>query len=90
MIPRARSIVPLPSGSPSTAAELATQAVAYHNAATACWDIAACHSFTTWGFTDAVTWLGTSTAPLLFTGDYQPKPALIAVEQALHRPLNGA
>lgn len=76
--------VPLSTSGPPTAPQLAGQAAVYRGAATACWDVAVCHSFTTWGFSDAVTWLGSATAPLLFNSAYDPKPALAAVEQALH------
>lgn len=60
------------------------QAQAYRAAATACWDIAACHRFTTWGLYDGLTWVGSNQMPLLFNTNYQPKPGYFAVAQALH------
>jgi len=67
------------------AARLARQAQAYRQAATACWDIAACTRLTTWGVSDALSWIGTSQQPLLLDASYHPKPALAAVDAALHR-----
>ncbi len=40
------------------------------------------YAFTTWGFTDGSTWL-TGQAPLPFDANYQPKPALNSMIQAL-------
>ncbi|MGH2944196.1 MAG: endo-1,4-beta-xylanase, partial [Solirubrobacteraceae bacterium] len=61
---------------------LARQALAYGAAARACNAVAHCTGFTTWGFTDAVSWLGAGEAGLLFDGRYQPKPAYDAVHSA--------
>ena len=73
-------------GAPGTeAARLARQAEAYRQAATACWDIAACTRLTTWGVSDALSWIGSSQQPLLLDASFHPKPALAAVDAALHR-----
>ena len=73
-------------GAPGSLSDrLAQQAQAYRQAAVACWDIAACSRLTTWGVSDALTWIGTEQAPLLLDASYQPKPALGAVNAALHR-----
>ncbi len=73
------------SGSPTQRAQ--AQANVYRQAATACWDYAACRRFTTWGIYDGLSWLGTTAAALLFNASYQPKPAFFAVRQALHLQL---
>ncbi|HEY5198705.1 MAG TPA: endo-1,4-beta-xylanase [Solirubrobacteraceae bacterium] len=64
---------------------LTAQADAYRAAATACWDVAACDRFTTWGFSDAVSWVGAQQAADLFDTNFQPKPAFAAVDGALFR-----
>jgi endo-1,4-beta-xylanase len=61
---------------------LALQADAYGAAARACNAVAACTRFTTWGFTDALSWIGAGEAPLLFDAAYRPKPAYEAVRSA--------
>jgi endo-1,4-beta-xylanase len=61
---------------------LARQAVAYGDAARACNAVAACTRFTTWGVSDALSWLGSAEMPLLFDSQYQPKPAYSAVRSA--------
>jgi endo-1,4-beta-xylanase len=58
------------------------QALAYGAAARACNAVKACTRFTTWGFTDAVSWLGAGESGLLFDSGYQPKPAFAAVRSA--------
>jgi len=73
------------SGTGSEARKASDQAIGYRNAATACWDIAGCTSLTTWGVSDAVTWVGGDQAPLLFDADFRPKPAFNAVQAALQR-----
>lgn len=65
------------------------QADAYAAIASACLAVAACEELTTWGISDATTWLDqqgiyrTPTRPLLFDDDYQPKPAYEALAEAL-------
>jgi endo-1,4-beta-xylanase len=64
---------------------LTRQAAAYGAAARACNAVSACKRFTTWGFTDGLSWLGSGEAPLLFDSAYQPKPAFDAVRSAFAR-----
>jgi endo-1,4-beta-xylanase len=61
---------------------LARQAVAYGDAARACNEVRACTRFTTWGVSDALSWLGSAEMPLLFDAHYQAKPAYEAVRSA--------
>ena len=61
---------------------LQQQARAYSAAARACNAVSACTRFTTWGFTDRLSWIGSREAPLLFDGSYAPKPAFAAVRSA--------
>lgn len=64
------------------AERLRRQALAYGAAARACNTVKACTRFTTWGFTDAISWLGLGEAGLLFDDAYRPKPAHDAVTDA--------
>jgi endo-1,4-beta-xylanase len=64
---------------------LARQAVAYGDAARACNAVRACTRFTTWGFSDSLSWLGSGEMPLLFDSRYDPKPAFSAVRSAFAR-----
>ena len=61
----------------------AAQAQIYSDAANACEQSPSCWSFTTWGFTDKYTWLGTAEEPLPFDMNYAPKPAWTAITAAL-------
>ena len=61
---------------------LLRQADAYGAAARACAAVAACSRFTTWGFTDAVSWLAPAESGLLFDRSYRPKPSYAAVRSA--------
>jgi endo-1,4-beta-xylanase len=61
------------------------QARIYGRVAAACRDLPACGRFTTWGFTDASTWLGTAKRPLPFNAAGEPKPAWRAIRAALER-----
>jgi endo-1,4-beta-xylanase len=65
--------------------ELSDQARIYRMVASACRDLPACGRFTTWGFTDASTWLGTAERPLPFTVAGAPKPAWRAIAAELAR-----
>jgi endo-1,4-beta-xylanase len=65
---------------------LQRQAVAYGDAARACNAVKACSRFTTWGFTDRVSWLGASEMALPFDAQYRPKPAFEAVRSAFASP----
>jgi endo-1,4-beta-xylanase len=63
---------------------LATQAQAYHTAAIACYRVPQCTRFTTWGVSDAATWLTDADAePLPFDPNMAPKPAWAAIQQGL-------
>ncbi len=73
--------VPLGGGAPLDQ-QLAAQAQVYAQIAAACQQVAACGGITTWGFTDASTWLGTDQRPLPFDADYKPKPAFFALLKA--------
>ena len=66
----------------SQARRLALQADAYGDAARACNAVAACTRFTTWGVSDALSWLGSTEMPLLFNAQYEAKPAFKAVRSA--------
>jgi endo-1,4-beta-xylanase len=61
---------------------LQRQALAYGAAARACNAVTACTRFTTWGITDAVSWLSSSESGLLFDAKYAAKPAFAAVRGA--------
>ena len=61
---------------------LAAQARVYAQIGSACRQVAACDGITTWGFTDASTWLGTDQRPLPFAADFTPKPAFFALLNA--------
>ena len=58
---------------------LAEQARIYRTVAGACRRLAACERFTTWGFTDASTWLGSDRRPLPFSAGGAAKPAWHAI-----------
>jgi endo-1,4-beta-xylanase len=61
----------------------AAEATIYHDAAQACLDSPTCWEFTTWGFTDKYTWLGSSELPLPFDINYAAKPAWTAIQSVL-------
>lgn len=65
------------------AQKLAAEAQIYSDAANACVQSPSCWSFTTWGFTDKYTWLGTAEEPLPFDVNYAAKPAWAAITSAL-------
>jgi endo-1,4-beta-xylanase len=69
----------------STAQRLAAQARVYGTYALACRETARCVRFTTWGFTDASSWLGSSADALPFDSNCQAKPAWVAIRTALER-----
>lgn len=70
----------LPGG---TAEKFAVQARIFGDAATACSRVPACTRFTTWGTTDASTWLGPEAQPLPFDDALAPKPAWAALQRGL-------
>jgi endo-1,4-beta-xylanase len=61
---------------------LQRQALAYGEVARACNAVSQCTRLTTWGFTDAVSWLSAGEAGLLFDGKYRAKPAYTALRSA--------
>jgi endo-1,4-beta-xylanase len=63
---------------------LVAQANIYRTIASACEQVAACKRFTTWGFTDLYTWLGSAAMPLLFDTRFNTKPAYDVVRDALN------
>lgn len=77
--------VPLDGEMPS-ASVLARQARVYAQVASACRQVRACDGITTWGFTDASTWLGRDQRPLPFDTDYRPKPAFFSLLKAAGIP----
>jgi endo-1,4-beta-xylanase len=69
--------------------DLAAQATTFTGALDACLAVDACRSFTVWGATDDHSWIGDlfpghGTATLL-DGRYRPKPAYLALADALGR-----
>jgi endo-1,4-beta-xylanase len=75
--------------SPTDPDALPKQADAYRRIFSTCLAVTGCVEITTWGVTDAATWLDslglfpTPTRPLLFDDDFNPKPAYHAVREAL-------
>ena len=61
---------------------LERQALAYGAVARACNAVVQCTRVTTWGFTDAVSWLSAGESGLLFDGKYRAKPAYAALRGA--------
>jgi len=63
------------------------QAKVYGDIAAACFARPACRGVTTWGISDAFSWIeaffGVAGVPLPFDGDFQPKPAWFAIREAL-------
>ncbi len=75
---------------PPTPAALADQARSYRDLLTACLEEWSCHTFVTWGFSDAWSWISKtfpgSGAALPFDDHYRPKPAQRAMAAALRAP----
>lgn len=77
--------------SPTDPDAFARQADAYGRIVRACLQVPACEEVTTWGITDALTWLDSDlfpflakpTRPLPFDDEYRPKPAYEAMRGAL-------
>lgn len=67
------------------------QAEAYGRIVGTCLAVKGCEEVTTWGLTDAATWLdglgffSTPTRPLLFDEQFRPKPAYVTVRELLAR-----
>jgi endo-1,4-beta-xylanase len=78
--------VPTKPGDPTG---LVRQAQAYRTIVSSCLAVPACTEVTTWGLSDAHTWLNatgtfpTPTRPLMFDDEYRAKPAFDAVRAAL-------
>lgn len=78
--------IPIP---PGDEAALDAQADAFRTIVEACLAVVGCEEVTVWGVTDANTWLDglgifpTPTRPLLFDDAFAPKPAYVAVRDAL-------
>ena len=74
---------------PTDASALTAQAGAYTRIVDACLAVERCVEITTWGITDADTWLDSlgpfppPTRPLLFDGLFAPKPAYEAMRASL-------
>jgi endo-1,4-beta-xylanase len=64
-------------------ASLGEQAKIYAAVARACRSVRKCARLTTWGFTDATSWLGKSARALPFDALCRPKPAWSALTTAL-------
>ncbi len=71
---------------------LQKQATDYFNMLNTCLANAYCNTFVVWGVSDRFTWLREAdfvnnpmVEPLLFSDTYEPKPAYLAVKEALAR-----
>jgi GH35 family endo-1,4-beta-xylanase len=65
---------------------LAIQQQVYHRAVNACMNVERCDAVTIWGFTDKYSWIDGEFGPddpLLYTADYQRKPAYFAIADGL-------
>jgi endo-1,4-beta-xylanase len=67
-------------------AQAAAQIAEYQKVGTACHQVAACTSVTTWGMSDALTWKPENTTPLPFNTNFTPKPAYYALTGAIGYP----
>ena len=83
--------------SPTDPVALARQAAEYRKIVASCLAVEGCTEVTVWGLSDRDTWLDslgtfpTPTRPLLFDGEYQPKPAYEAVRELMaYAVLNGS
>lgn len=80
---------------PTDPTGLVRQAEAYARIVGACLEVPGCDEVTTWGVTDADTWLDTQgilpvpTRPLLFDDQMRPKPAYEAVREVLAAAVRG-
>ncbi|MFN8038637.1 MAG: endo-1,4-beta-xylanase [Acidimicrobiales bacterium] len=75
---------------PATPEKLADQATVYRSVLQACLLAPSCHTFFTWGFTDAHSWIPSQRpgfgAALPFDEQYRPKPAYDAMVATLQSP----
>ena len=72
---------------PASLEDLYEQAKIYAEIVQTCLDATNCTAYSTWGLTDTLSWIphiypGTG-SPLLFYGDYTPKPAYYAIQKVL-------
>jgi endo-1,4-beta-xylanase len=72
------------AGSAPLAQRLAAEARIYAAVGAACHAVAACSRVTTWGVTDAASWLGRNQVGLPFAADYRAKPAWWALRAAVN------
>jgi endo-1,4-beta-xylanase len=67
--------------------QLELQKEIYRDLTAGCLSVAACRGITTWGISDAFTWIegffGVRGAPLPFDENFQPKPAYDGIREAL-------
>ncbi len=70
-------------GSAPLARRMAEEASIYRTVAASCAAVRACARVTTWGITDAATWIGTANRPLPFDTHYRAKPAWFALRAGL-------
>ncbi|MGA2004439.1 MAG: endo-1,4-beta-xylanase [Terriglobales bacterium] len=80
--------LPVDSRGDASPADLQQQASVYRQIAEACLSHPGCSAIQTWGFTDKYSWIGshskhTQGAALMFDRNYQPKPAYVALRNAL-------
>ncbi len=69
-----------------SATRLAIQRQVYHRVASACLAFRACDAITTWGFTDAHSWIDSTYGeddPLLYNEQYEKKPAWFGLMDGL-------
>jgi endo-1,4-beta-xylanase len=82
--------LPVDAGGSARAEDLERQADIYREIANACLAHRGCTAIQTWGFTDKYSWIGshskhTQGAALPFDRNYQPKPAYLALREALEK-----
>jgi endo-1,4-beta-xylanase len=74
------------------ASQLEAQRETYHDLFAACLSVARCRGLTTWGITDAFSWIfeffGVDGAPLMFDKSYQRKPAYFGAREAIQERLD--
>ncbi len=80
--------LPMPAENVRDTADLTRQADIYRRIAQACFAHPGCTAIQTWGFADKYSWIrsrtkGTKGAALLFDCNYAPKPAYVALKEAL-------
>ena len=71
-------------GSAPLGRRLADEASIYRTVAASCAAVRACARVTTWGITDAASWIGAANRPLPFDTHYRAKPAWWALRAGLN------